>query len=79
MELLEIETELKGPARMEALQRYDGMLVDLGARLDAALAEGLPPEEFARCEGLGEAVVLARKLLRLQVRDGEGPSSRERI
>ena len=69
MELLEIERELAGPQRMEALQRYDGMLVALGARLEAALAEGLPPDEFARCEGLGEAVVLARKLLRLQVKD----------
>ena len=68
MELLEIERELAGPEKMEALQKYDGMLVALGARLESALAEGLPPEEFARCEGLGEVVVLARKLLRLQVR-----------
>ena len=68
MELLEIERELAGPEKMVALQKYDEMLVALGARLDAALAEGLPPDEFARCEGLGEAVVLARKLLRLQVK-----------
>ena len=68
MELLEIERELAGPEKMVALQRYDGMLVALGARLGAALAGGLPPDEFARCEGLGEAVVLARKLLRLQVK-----------
>ena len=68
MELLEIERELAGPEKMVALQKYDGMLVALGARLDRALAEGLPPDEFARCEGLGEAVVLARKLLRLQVK-----------
>lgn len=68
MELLEIERELAGPEKMMALQKYDGMLVALGARLDAALAEGLPPDEFARCEGLGEAIVLARKLLRLQVK-----------
>ena len=69
MELLEIERELAGPEKMAALQRYDGVLVALGARLDAALAAGLPPDEFARCEGLGEAVVLARKLLRLQVKN----------
>ena len=69
MELLEIERELSGPQRMEALQKYDGMLVALGARLEAALAEGLPPDAFARCEGLGDVVVLARKLLRLQVKD----------
>ncbi len=68
MELLEIERELAGPEKMVALQRYDGMLVALGARLDASLAEGLPPDEFARCEGLGEVVILARKLLRLQVK-----------
>ncbi len=68
MELLEIERELAGPEKMVALQKYDEMLVALGARLDASLAEGLPPDEFARCEGLGEAVVLARKLLRLQVK-----------
>ena len=72
MELLEIERELAGSEKMVALQKYDGMLVALGARLDAALAEGLPPDEFARCEGLGEAVVLARKLLRLQVKGRSG-------
>lgn len=70
MELLEIERELAGPEKDVALQKYDGMLVALETRLNAALAEGLPPDEFARCEGLGEAVVLARKLLRLQVRGG---------
>lgn len=70
MELLEIERELAGPERDAALQRHDGVLVSLGQRLDAALAEGLPPEEYARCEALAEAVVLARKLLRLQVRQG---------
>ena len=68
MELLEIERELAGSEKMGALQKYDGMLVALGARLDAVLAEGLPPDEFARCEGPGEVVVLARKLLRLQVK-----------
>ena len=37
-------------------------------RLARACAEGLPPADFARCEGLDEAVTVARKLLRLQVR-----------
>lgn len=72
MELLQIEKELSGPSRMEALAKYDEQLVALGARLDAALAEGLPPDDFARCEGLGEAVVIARKLLRLHVKKAQG-------
>ena len=69
MQLLEIEQELSGPGAEEALRKYDGILVALGNRLDAALAEGLPPDEFAKCEGLPEVVTIARKLLRLQVRN----------
>jgi len=69
MELLEIERELAGPEKERALQKYDGMLVALGTRLEAALAEGLPPDEFSRCEGLGDVIVVARKLLRLQIRN----------
>lgn len=69
MQLLEIEQELAGPNRDEALRKYDEMLVALGNRLDAALAEGLPPDEFAKCEALPEVVTIARKLLRLQVKN----------
>ena len=68
MELLEIEHELAGPDRAAAMQKYDEQLAALGNRLDAALAEGLPPDEFAKCDGLAEVVVIARKLLRIQVR-----------
>ena len=68
MELLEIEKELAGPDRDAALKRYDDVLVALDARRQEALRTGVPPSEFARVEALGEAVTLARKLLRLQVR-----------
>lgn len=69
MQLLEIEQELAGPEREAALRKYDEVLVALGSRLETVLAEGLPPEEFAKCEGLADVVTIARKLLRLQVRD----------
>ena len=66
---MEIERELAGPDREAALARYDEILVGLGARLKAALDRGLPPAEYADCRNLSEAVLVARKLLRLQVRD----------
>lgn len=68
MMLLEIEKELAGPDRQAALKRYDDVLVALDARARKALSEGLPPNEYARCEELCDAVVTARKLLRIQVR-----------
>lgn len=68
MELLEIEKELAGPDKDAALARYDAKLVALGERLDRALRNGLPPDEFARAKDLPEVVTIARKLLRLQVR-----------
>lgn len=68
MELLEIERELAGPDREAALARHDRVLVGLAERLQAALREGLPPDEYDRAERLADAVVIARKLLRLQVR-----------
>jgi len=71
MELLEIEKELKGPDAPAAMERYDAVLVGLEARLKEALRVGLAREEYERCEPLGEAIVVARKLLRLQVRAGE--------
>jgi len=67
--ILALEKELAGPRAGEALARYDAVLVGLGTRAKAAVDAGLPPEEFARVAPLGEAVVLARKLLRLAVRD----------
>ena len=68
LRLLEIEKELAGPNKDVALARYDKVLADLAARLDAALKAGLPPDEFPRAEALKEANTLARKILRLTVR-----------
>ena len=68
LRLLEIEKELAGPNKDAALARYDKILADLSARIDAALKAGLPPDEFPRAESLKEANTLARKILRLTVR-----------
>ena len=68
MELLEIEKELAGEDRMAAMERYDSVLRELAARVGDALRAGVPPEEFGRCNDLVEAVTVARKLLRLQVK-----------
>ena len=66
--LLEIEKELAGPGKHEALARYDAVLVALDRRIEAAMKGGLPPEEFPKVEALREANTLARKILRLTVR-----------
>jgi len=71
MELLEIEKELKGPGKEAALTRYDEVLVMLQERLEEALRVGLTPDEFEKCQPLGEAIVVARKLLRLQVKESD--------
>ena len=72
VKLLEIEKELAGPRKEEALAKYDTMLCALAGRIDAAMKSGLPPDEFPRTEELKEANILARKILRLTVRvDGE--------
>ena len=70
--LLEIEKELAGPDAEAWLARYDAVLVRLDRRLDAAMRDGLPPDEYPKAEALREANTLARKILRLTVRvDGE--------
>ena len=70
--LLEIEKELAGPRKEAALARYDAVLVALERRLEAAMKDGLPPDEFPKAEVLREANTLARKILRLTARvDGE--------
>ncbi len=69
MELLAIEKELAGPEKMAALEKYDAVLVALQERLKEALRAGLPPDEFAKCDGIDEAIVVARKLLRLQIKE----------
>ena len=68
LRLLEIEKELAGPDRESALARYDAVLVALERRIDAAMREGLPPEEYPAMEELRAANTLARKILRLTVR-----------
>ena len=70
MELLEIERELKGDERMAALEKYDRVLVALARRCRAAMDAGVPPEEFRKLEALDEAVTVARKVMRLQMREG---------
>ena len=72
VQLLEIEKELAGPDRRDALLRYDAMLLGLDRRLEAAMKAGLPPDEYPKAVALREANTLARKILRLTVRvDGE--------
>ena len=66
--LLEIEKELAGPGKEAALARYDAVLVALERRIDAAMKEGLPPDEFPQVEALRDANTIARKILRLTVR-----------
>ena len=68
MELLEIEKELSGPDGAAAMARYDAVLTGLAARAKAARDKGLPRAEFERCAALENAVTLARKLLRLQLK-----------
>ncbi len=69
MELLEIEKELAGESRVEAMERYDRVLLALAQRLNETLRKGVAPEECSKCSELQEAVTVARKLLRLQVKD----------
>ena len=66
--LLEIERELAGPEKDSALAKYDAVLVALERRIEAAMKEGMSPDEFPKVEELREANTLARKILRLTVR-----------
>ncbi len=70
--LLDIERELAGPDAGEALRRSDAVLSALQRRIDEAMKEGLPPEEYKSVSSLSEANTVARKLLRLAVREGGG-------
>ncbi len=63
--LLDLERELAGPGRQDALVRHDAVLAHLGSRLDAALDAGAAPGEFQRMSELKEANIVARKILRL--------------
>ena len=72
VKLMEIEKELAGPKKLDALARYDAVLARLDRRIEEALKGGLPPDEYPKVEALREPNVLARKILRLTVRvDGE--------
>ena len=68
LRLLEIEKELAGPENRDALVRYDAVLSALEQRIESAMKEGLPPDEYSAVEALREANTLARKILRLTVR-----------
>ncbi|MCR5415073.1 MAG: hypothetical protein K6F50_10160 [Kiritimatiellae bacterium] len=73
LQLLEIEKELSGPDRRDALRRHDAVLAGLEKRIADAMDAGLSPEEYSKTERLREANVLARKLLRLAVREADEP------
>ena len=68
--LMEIEKELAGPEKDAALAKYDAVLSALAKRIDAAMREGLAPDEYPKVEALKDANTLARKILRLTVRVG---------
>lgn len=69
MELIDIEKELTGADKMASMAKYDEKLVALQSRAKEALRIGLTAEDFSKVNELDEVVTIARKLLRLQVRD----------
>ena len=71
MQLLEIERELGCESGEAALQRYDAVLAQLDERISEAMQSGLPPDEYARIAALKEANLVARKIMRLSVREGQ--------
>ena len=75
IKLLEIERELSGAGADEALRRHDSVLAALDGRVSGCLAAGLGPEEYARAVRLKEANTIARKILRLAVKEGSGSLS----
>ena len=76
LRLLEIEHELSGAGADEALRRHDSVLAALDKRVSGCLAAGLGPDEYARAVRLKEANTIARKILRLAVKEGSGSLSR---
>lgn len=75
LKLLSIENELTGPDREAAFARYDAQLAELDARMAAHLQAGLNRDDFARAEQLKDATLVARKLLRLVMKEGASASS----
>ncbi len=65
LRLLKIEEELAGSDADEAVRKYDAELLAIDARAKEAMNRGLAPEDFAKVEELKEAVLVARKLIRL--------------
>ena len=75
LRLLDIEHELYGSEAEAALAKYDSVLESLDDRIAEALSVGLEPEEYARVSRLKESNIVARKLLRLAVKEGDQASS----
>ena len=75
LRLLEIERELYGSGAESALAKYDSVLESLDDRIAEALSTGLERDEYARVSRLKEANLIARKILRLAVKEGVGASS----
>ncbi len=75
LKLLEIERELYGSEAESALAKYDSILESLNDRITEALSNGLGRDEYARLSRLKEANLIARKLLRLAVKEGVDASS----
>ena len=69
-QLLALERELSGPGAQEALARRDAVLLGLENRIADALRDGVAPDDYPKLEQLREANTIARKILRLAVRDG---------
>ena len=70
-QLLALERELSGPGAQEALARRAAVLLGLANRIADALRDGVAPEDYSMIEQLREANTIARKILRLSVRDGQ--------
>lgn len=68
LRLMQIEKDLAGPDKLEAMRRYDETLAKLQRRLGEAMKQGLAPDEFEQAKRLDEATTTARKILRLTVR-----------
>jgi hypothetical protein len=75
LRLLEIERELYGSGAESALAKYDSVLESLDGRIAEALSTGLERDEYARVSRLKEANLIARKILRLAVKEGVSASS----
>ena len=69
LQMLGMEEELSGPDAQEVMKKYDTKLINLDQRRVQAMNQGLTQEDFKRCECLGEAIILARKIIRLAIKN----------